>query len=128
MKFHHVGIACKDLEKTKEWVKLTHTIQEEKGPVFDKNQNATFITLHTTEGLMIELISGEIVLNLIKKGISLYHICYLVNNLDDSIAKFKENGAILVKAANPAKLFDNQRIAFINTPIGLIELLEEIND
>ena len=128
MKFHHVGIACKDLNIAKEWVNLTHSIKEEKGPVFDSHQNASFITLLTQEGFLIELISGEQVSSILRKGISLYHICYSVNDLDKTIVELKEKGAIVIFAAKPAKLFDDQRIAFMNTPIGIIELLEEKKD
>ena len=125
MKFHHVGIACHDLNTTKEWVKSTHPIHEEKGPVFDDLQNASFITLRTKEGFLIELISGEQVSNILKRGISLYHVCYVVHDLDKTINDFREKGALIISAAKPSRLFNGKRIAFLNTPIGIIELLEE---
>ncbi len=125
MKFHHVGIACKDLDEAKKWVKATHVIKEEIGPIADDLQKASFITLRTQDGLLIELIAGEQVTNIIKRGVSLYHICYMVADLDQTIAGFVSNGALVISAPKPAALFNGKRVAFLNTAIGIIELLEE---
>ncbi len=125
MKFHHVGIACRDLNETKEWVRVTHPIVEETGPVNDELQNASFITLRTQDGLLIELIAGEQVANILKKGVSLYHICYEVRDLDKTIRDFTAQGSLVISAPKPSTLFHGRRIAFLNTPLGIIELLEE---
>lgn len=125
MKFHHIGIACKDLNIAKEWVKSTHSIAEEIGPAVDELQNASFIILRTEDGFVIELIAGDQVATFVKKGIHLYHICYAVNDLDKTIDDLKEKGAIVISPPKPAKLFEDNRIAFLNTPLGIIELIEE---
>ncbi|MBI4309185.1 MAG: VOC family protein [Candidatus Omnitrophica bacterium] len=125
MKFHHVGIACKDLDAVKAWVKSTHPIEEEIGPVFDELQKASFITLRTKDGFLIELICGQQVSNILARGVNLYHVCYTVADLDKTIHDFKKRGAVVISAAKPSTLFKGKRIAFLNTPIGIIELLEE---
>ncbi len=125
MKFHHVGIACADLNAAKEWVRATHPIVEEIGPVTDPLQNASFITLRTQDGLLIELIAGGQVANILKKGVNLYHICYTVPDLDKAIADFEEREALVISGAKPSTLFHGKRIAFLNTPLGIIELLED---
>ena len=125
MKFHHLGIACKDLGATKAWVKSTHSIVEEAGPVHDPLQDASFVTLRTKDGLLIELIIGNQVANILKRGINLYHICYAVENLDQSIAQLEQQGALVIAPPKPSTLFPGHRIVFLNTPIGIIELLED---
>src|SRR5437762_3063873 len=125
MKFHHLGIACKDLNETKAWVKATHSIKEEIGPIFDPLQKASFITLRTEDGILIELIAGEQVAVFLKKGTNLYHICYTVKNLEESIRRFEEQGGLVISSPKPSTLFPGKNIAFLNTTIGIIELLEE---
>ena len=124
MKFHHIGVACDNLEETKNWVKRSFPINEEEGPIFDQLQNASFITLRMEDGFLIELISGGQVANFLKKGINLYHVCYEVDHLENTIKDLKKNGAIVISKPKPAVLLNNRRIAFLNTPLGIIELLE----
>ena len=125
MKFHHLGIACRNLNEAKAWVRATHPIVEEVGPVADQLQDASFITLRTQDGLLIELIAGGQVANISKKGISLYHICYEVSDLDKSIGDFVAQGALVISSPKPSTLFHGRRIVFLNTLLGIIELLEE---
>ena len=125
MRFHHVGIACADLKEARSWVKATHPIVEETGPVADPLQNASFITLRTKDGLLIELIAGAQVANILKKGVNLYHLCYELPDLDAALKTFTAQGSIVISAPKPSVLFHGRRIAFLNTPLGIIELLEE---
>ena len=124
MEFHHIGVACNNLEETKNWVKRSFPICEEQGPIFDQLQNASFITLKMKDGFLIELISGGQVATFLKKGINLYHVCYEVEDLENTIENLKKNGAIVISKPKPAVLLNNRRIAFLNTPLGIIELLE----
>jgi methylmalonyl-CoA/ethylmalonyl-CoA epimerase len=125
MKFHHLGLACKDLQTAKAWVVATHPIKEEIGPIEDPLQKASFITLRTQDGLLIELIAGEQVTNILKKDVNLYHICYSVPDLRTAIAAFEKQGALVISSPKPSALFGGKMIVFLNTPLGIIELLEE---
>ena len=122
MKFHHIGIATNNINKTFEFVKNHFDIVNFTDIIYDKNQNAVLQMIYTKD-VNIELVSGEIVKDFIKKRITYYHICYEVKNIQKSINSFKNS--ILISPPKEAILFDNKKVAFLYTPIGLIELLEE---
>jgi len=121
MKFHHLGIATKNLEETLEWMKNTFEIKYISDITFDKNQNANLILIETKD-MIFELISGDIVKNLVNKNITYYHICYEVKSIKKTVEKL--NG-ILISPPKNALLFNNKKVCFVMTNIGLIELLEE---
>ena len=79
-RFHHIGIACKDIESLIKWIRLTHKILSVTDIIYDPEQEASVCLIKTAGGLEIELISGLKVENIIKKGISYYHLCYEVDN------------------------------------------------
>ena len=125
MKFHHIGIATEDIEKSIEKLKKYFDIKEISKIVYDKNQDANLCMLEMSDGIMIELISGGVVSNLVKKRQYLYHTCYSVKNIDEMIEKLTSDGAFLVREAKEAILFNNKRVAFLMWDLGLIELVEE---
>ena len=54
-----------------------------------------------------------------------YHICYKVDNIDDSIKEFIEKGYILVKKKEQAIACGNKTVCFLfKNAMGLIELVE----
>lgn len=120
MKFHHIGIATKDLKTSLEFVKKNFDIVSISEEIFDKQQNAT-LQMIATRDLNIELVSGAVVEKMILSKITYYHICYEVENIDEAIKQFKD--AILVSSPKPAILFNNRLVAFLMTPLGLVELL-----
>lgn len=124
MVFHHVGIACKDIQETLEYVKNTFDVESVSKEVFDAKQNATLCMVDIKNGFKLELISGEVVKAFIKKRQYLYHTCYEVENIEAAIDQCSNNGVVLSQPKE-AILFDNKRVVFIMTPIGLIELLEK---
>lgn len=125
MKFHHIGIATEDIEKLISKLKKYFDIQEISDIIYDPKQDAKLCMLTTNDNLKIELISGEVVKNLVRKRQFLYHTCYTVKNLEDMISQLVLDGAILVREAREAVLFNNRKVAFLSSDIGLIELLEE---
>lgn len=125
LRFHHIGVACQDISKVKAWIKQTHPIIHEGESVFDPLQNATLVLLRLEDSLTIELISGDPVKDILKRGMSFYHVCYTVANMEKAVEDFREKGAIIFSAPKKAILFDNKKVAFLGTPMGIIELLEE---
>ena len=122
MKFHHIGIATDNITKSFEFVKNSFDIIEFTDIIYDKNQNCSLQMIYTND-INIELVSGEMVKDIIKKRITYYHICYEVKNIKKAINNF--DNSILVSPPKEAVLFDNRKVAFLYTPIGLVELLEE---
>ena len=125
MKIHHLGIASDKPEKACEFINKTHSVISKKGPLWDPKLNANLIIFEVKEGISIEIVSGPIVESLVKKKINLYHFCYEVDDINLSIERFKLNGATLIQKPQPALLFNSRLVAFLLTPLGIIELLEE---
>ena len=124
MKFHHVGVACRNIREELEIIKKIHDVTDVSEIVFDIEQKAELCMIHTSEGVAIELISGEQVENLIKKRISYYHICFETKDINNEIERLQSIGALLVSDSKPAILFKNKQVAFLQVSYGLIELVE----
>lgn len=125
MKIHHIGIACKDIEKAISDYKHLYSIKSISDIVFDPLQQASLVYIETEHGHNIEFISGSKVDGLVEKGISYYHLCYEVKDLEASVNNFVSKGAMVVSEPKEAILFNNRRVAFLYTNTGLIELLED---
>ena len=125
MKLHHLGIATKNIQKTELFVKKTHDLKNSIGPIWDKNLNANLQLLEINNGVSIELVEGPVVSSFIKKNINLYHFCYEVDDINLKINEFINNGGFILLKPTPALLFENRLVTFINTPIGIIELLSK---
>jgi methylmalonyl-CoA/ethylmalonyl-CoA epimerase len=121
MKFHHIGIATKDIDKTLDWVSSQFKVIGVSNKVYDKNQDA-YLQMIETSDMNIELVSGNIVKNFIERKITYYHVCYEVRDIEKSILEFEKS--MVISKPKEALLFDNRRVAFLMTPIGIIELLE----
>ncbi len=125
MKFGHIGIACRDILNCIEFLKSIVEIDSISEQIYDKNQDAVVCMIKTKDGLNIELISGNKVKNIVNKGITYYHLCYKVDDINKYIDYFVEKNCVILSKPQEAVLFDNNKVAFIYTPLGLIELLEE---
>ncbi len=125
MIFHHVGIACKDIEKELAKLKKIHLIIEQSDIVFDPLQNVHLCMITTEGSFKMELVAGETVEPFLKKGITNYHLCYETENIEEEIKRLIANGALLVSASKPAVLFDGKHVAFLYVSYGLIELVQK---
>ncbi|RYD93419.1 MAG: VOC family protein [Sphingobacteriales bacterium] len=123
MKFHHVGVACLDINEEIEKISRLHEVTIISDIVKDEQQNAELCMLTLADGLNIELISGKQVERIIKKGMTYYHLCYEVTDINAEIARLEGEGAYLISPPKPAILFDNREVAFLHVTYGLIELL-----
>jgi len=90
--------------------------------ILSLNSNYQQNLLNFVEKLEIQI---RKVKNFLKKGISIYHICFEVNNLEKYIENLTNNGCILISSLTPAILFKGRKVVFLVTSMGfLIELLE----
>ena len=121
MKFHHIGVATQDLIVSLDFIKSNFEDVKHTDIVYDKLQDASLIMVSTRD-LSIELVSGNIVKNIIAKRQSYYHICYEVDDINAAINNF--DSSIVVSPPKEAILFNGRKVAFLLTPIGLVELLE----
>ena len=126
MEFHHIGIATQNIEETIRKIKKYFAIKQISEVIYDANQNANLCMITLKNDIKIELINGEVVKNILKKRQYLYHTCYLVENIADTINKLIcEDEALLVSPSKEAILFNNRKVAFLMWDLGLIELLEK---
>ena len=117
-RFHHVGIA----------VTAIRDVFPSCQPTYDPIQrvNVAFVSLN---GLRVEFIepSGENspISASLKKGITLLHVCYEVDDIGAALRKCRQHGFHIIRQPVPATAFDERKIAFVfSRTVGLVELLE----
>jgi methylmalonyl-CoA/ethylmalonyl-CoA epimerase len=123
MKFHHIGVACKNIEEEIASISKIHTTVNQSAIVFDKEQDAQLVLLTLADGTNMELISGRQVDTLLKKNITYYHLCFEVEDVYFEIRRLVNEGAFLISMPKHAVLFDNRLVAFLQVSYGMIELL-----
>ena len=101
------------------------------GPYDDPTQNVSVCFMGSGSGgeVQIELVAplGESspVDKLLKKGVSAYHVCYEVDDMDTIVDHLQESKCRLVSPPKPAALHSGRRIAWFFTPTNqLFEVLE----
>jgi hypothetical protein len=128
-KFHHIGIATFDIEKTAKYYldagyKKTNTIK-------DAIQNVYICFLYKKGMPYIELLSpvdktSPISKTLEKSGVSPYHCCYMVNDIESAITRLRIKNYILLSKPVIAVALENRKICFLfNKDVGLIEIMEQ---
>lgn len=128
LQFHHIGIACRDVEKTKAfYLELGYVATP---TVDDPLQHVRVVFLNKPGQTRLELLEpldeqSPVSRTLQTAGVTPYHTCYEVENIETAIKALKERRFLLINGPVPACAMDNHRIAFLfqkNT--GLIELVE----
>lgn len=126
--FHHIGIACRDIDKTREfYLGLGYTAS----PVVDDPLQHVRICFLDKEGApRLELLEplddqSPVARTLATAGVTPYHFCYEVRNIDEAVAALRTKRFLLVSGPVPACALGDRRIAFLyNKNNGLIELVE----
>ena len=128
MKFHHVGIAVHSIEDTaKRYVEMGYSLSK---TIVDPVQNVRIAFLERNDSPLLELVQPvdktSPVCNILKKvGVSAYHFCYEVDNLNKSIEDSENLDFKVLVEPVEAIAFNHRKICFLyHLDIGLIELLE----
>ena len=124
MKFHHIGVACENINDTRNFISSTFQVKEYGDIVFDEYQGVDLCIIKTVCNNTIELISGKTVLSFITKRQYLYHTCWEVDDIFKYVENFESKGAVLISKPTSAILFNHRKVAFLMTKVGIIELLE----
>ena len=129
MTFHHVGIAVRSIEDSAKWYQAEgYTLSE---TILDPIQNVSVAFLERADSPRLELVqpvdSASPVNNILKKvGVSAYHSCYEVADIQQKIEELEQQDFRLIVEPVPAVAFQNRRICFLyHIDNGLIELLEK---
>jgi methylmalonyl-CoA/ethylmalonyl-CoA epimerase len=129
MKFHHLGIAVYDFMGVISFFEnqgYTKILE-----IFDPEQNVEVCILKHDISPCIELLAPHDekspINNILKKiGATPYHICYEVDDIEESIIYLKREKFLPVSKPKVSNAFDNRRVCFlIKKDIGLIEIIEK---
>lgn len=122
---HHIGIACDDIEAAAGFILRAFNVSSDTGTLFDPEQNASVRLFNAGRPDAIELVTGPMVASLLAHRTSYYHVCYTTPDIAATLIEAKRAGALLVSPPKPAVLFGGRRVAFVYTPLGLVEFLED---
>ena len=126
--FHHIGIACRDIAKTQAfYLQMGYTASP---IVEDPLQHVRISFLEKDGAPRLELLEPLDEINPVARtldtvGVSPYHMCYEVQDIEAAIADLRRQRFLLVNGPVPACAMENRRIAFLyQRNNGLIELVE----
>ncbi|HEW92376.1 MAG TPA: VOC family protein [Thermotogaceae bacterium] len=129
MKIHHFGYAVREIKKARERFKELGFVEDSQ--IIEDVKRSVLILFMKKEGHRIELVSpmrdgSSIDSILAKVGPTLYHICYEVDNLENSITRLKKSKYLLLYQPSEAIALGNKRVAFMyNALVGIVELVEK---
>jgi methylmalonyl-CoA/ethylmalonyl-CoA epimerase len=131
-KFKHIGVAVKDIQRSVEKYGDIFGYKVISGPFNDPIQKAVvcFIGSSVENEPMIELISplteDSFVHRMLKKEMGVYHSCYEVQDIDQTLEAVRKKGCIIISNPVPAVAFQGKRIAWFFMPTSqLIEVVEK---
>lgn len=129
-KIEHIGIAVKNLQESNELFKKLFGKEHYKiEAVESEGVSTSFFMLGETKIELLEASNGNssIAKFIEKKGEGIHHIAYAVDNLEQEMARLKQEGFELINQ-QPKDGADNKRICFLHpksTNGVLVELCEE---
>ena len=108
---------------------IEESVEKDVNIVYDDKQKVS-VAFIKINGVPIELIEPEgnhsPVLNSLKKGNKLVHLCYSVKVLEEAINTAIQNGFYTISSPVQAIAFNNKRIVWLFSKVyGLVELVEE---
>jgi methylmalonyl-CoA/ethylmalonyl-CoA epimerase len=130
MRLHHVGIAVKSIAKQAEQYHQTFGIALTSEIIEDEIQKVRVAFAQVGEDVFVEFVEplndDSPVMRLLKQGGGLYHVCYLVPDLQAAIEQVRQEGGLLISGPSPARAFGGRHIAWVYGPDrSLVEFLEE---
>ena len=127
-RFHHIGYAVNSIETTAEY--YVHASWLLSNIQIDEAQNARIAFLSKPDMPLIELIApvdenSPVIKTLEKVGVSTYHVCYEVDNIDMAVYDLRKQKYIPLFNPVKAIALDNKKICYLyNKNVGLIEVVE----
>ena len=132
LKFHHIGVAVKDFEKSLKFYAILGYKKVNEDAVRDELQKVDLYLLEHKNHPSIELVKpynmeSPIEVYLKENDNQIYHYCYEVPDFDEVVKELKKSFRIFnVAKPKPAILFNNRMVSFYYIPsVGLIEFLLE---
>ena len=126
--FHHIGIACLDLEKTADmYVSAGYSRTE---AIIDPLQNVNVCVLTKEVMPKIELLSPiddkSPICKILQKssGATPYHICYSVPDMEQAMADLRKHRFIPTSSPKWSNVFGALVCFLYHKDIGLIEIIQ----
>lgn len=129
--FHHIGIACRDISKTRAFYLAMGYAATPVVP--DPVQHVNVCFLEKQGAPRVELLeplddNSPVARTLDAVGVSPYHVCYEVADIEATVADLRRQRFMLITGPVEACAMDNRRIAFLfHKHNGLIELVESVS-
>ena len=131
LKFSHIGVAVPDLDQAVATYQRIFGYSISSGPFVDPIQKVSvcFLSANGAGEVSIELVAptgaDSPVNRMLTKGISAYHLCYEVANIDEALEQVRSQGCVVLGHPVEAVAFQGRRIAWFYTPTRqLTELVE----
>ena len=128
-RFHHIGIAVNNIDETAE-IYLAAGYNK-TDTVYDPLQNVHICFLKKGGMPTLELLAPEddtspVSKILTKNGVTPYHCCYEVDDIEDAMERLRKMRYIIVSKPLPAVAIGGRRVCFLfNKVVGLIEIVEK---
>lgn len=131
-RFHHMALAVNDIaESTAALTACGFTVSPEFPDTTDEGigVHLRFLVPHGG-GPLLELVAGigtksPVSEVLQKSGVTLYHMCFEVPDIDLAARQLRAHGYLVVSKRIPAKAFNGRSIQFLyHVHAGLVELLQ----
>ena len=126
--FHHIGIACRDIAKSQAfYISMGYRAAD---VIDDPLQHVRVCFLEKEDAPRLELLEplddqSPVARTLATVGVTPYHLCYEVEDIDAAITALRGQRFLPVKGPLPACAMEGRRVAFMfQKNIGLIELVE----
>lgn len=130
MKLDHLGLAVKDIREASRFYSKSMGWKERSVIFLDPIQKVNVLFMADENGFVYELLEptdkDSPVSRFLEKRISLYHLCYAVENLEKKLEELTTKGFYLISEPSKATAFGGRNIAFlINRDNLIIELVEQ---
>ncbi|MFC1783987.1 VOC family protein [Planctomycetota bacterium] len=132
MRLHHIAYVTEDVVAKAKSLGGLLGITALGEPVSDEEQQVKVLFLDLGNGAKLELLEplgpASPVQRHLEKGGGLYHLCFEVDNLDETLKKVQEDGqAMMVKEPVCAPAIGEQRVAFVVTrDMDLVEFVQAV--
>ena len=128
MRFHHIGVAVKDIS-------LTAAVYvaggyHQSGTIYDPKQNVNICWLKKEGMHVVELLepvdeTSPVNKTLEKNGVTPYHTCYIVDDIENAMKERRKMKYVIVSQPVEAIAIHGCKVCFLyHKNVGLIELVE----
>ena len=129
MKLNHLGLAVKNVEEASAFYSQSLGWKNNSQIFTDPVQKVRILFMRDENGFEFELLEpteeDSPVSKILERRISLYHLCYKVDNITKKIDELTAKGFYLISGPVEAVAFQGKNIAFlINRENLIIELVE----